>query len=351
MKKISIDASGKYDVLIASGLLDRAGELVRAAAPRAETAAVITDGNVAANYLERVRVRLEDAGLRTVSHVVKSGEASKNGAEFLALLSFLAEKGMTRTDVVIALGGGMIGDLAGFTAASYMRGISCVQLPTTLLAAVDSSVGGKTAIDLPEGKNLAGAFCQPALVICDTETFKTLPDDIFRDGCAEVIKYAVLGDEAIFAHLSERGRNFDTERVAARCVEMKGEYVKSDEFDTGIRRMLNLGHTLGHAVEAESGFAVSHGCAVAIGLACVSRAAARRGLCAPECAESICALLEKFGLPTRTEYSIDVLARHMASDKKHVGSSIGVIVPERIGKCSILTMDDASLAAFMAEGL
>lgn len=351
MKKISIDASEKYEVLIAPGLLKKSGELVRGAVKGAERAAVITDTNVAPLYLERLSGQLEAAGMQVCPRVIKSGEASKNGSEYLSLLSFLAESRITRSDAVIALGGGMIGDLAGFAAATYMRGVKCVQLPTTLLAAVDSSVGGKTAIDLPQGKNLAGAFCQPAMVICDTDTFKTLPEKVFRDGCAEVIKYAVLGDERLFDHLAEKGLEFNRESVVARCVEMKGEYVKNDERDTGVRRMLNLGHTLGHAVEAESGFAVSHGCAVAIGLACVSRAAAGQGMCSKECADKICAMLESFGLPVKTEFGMDRLLGHMLSDKKHIGSTIGVVVPEKIGKCGIVTMDNTRLAGFMEEGL
>lgn len=173
--------------------------------------------------------------------------------------------------MVVALGGGVVGDLAGFAAASYLRGIRFIQVPTTLLAAVDSSVGGKTAIDLPAGKNLAGAFCQPSLVLCDTDTLNSLPLDIFRDGCAEVIKYGVLYDPKLFAHLEEKGLSFDREAVITRCVELKRDVVMEDEFDTGARMKLNLGHTVGHGVEAKSHFAISHGKAVAIGMAIVSR--------------------------------------------------------------------------------
>lgn len=350
MRKIEVRASEKYEVLIGSGALNGAGAKIKALAPRAETAAVIYDSAVAC-HLGRVEHELEAAGLRIAAMEIKSGEESKNGMSFLGILSFLAENRLTRSDILVSLGGGMVGDLSGFAAASFMRGIKYVQMPTTLLSAVDSSVGGKTAIDLPEGKNLAGAFCQPMIVVCDTDMLKTLPQDYFRDGCAEVIKYAVLGDETLFSHLERETLGFDREKVIARCVEMKSEYVSEDEFDTGVRRMLNLGHTLGHAVEAESGFELSHGKSVAIGLATVSRASAAEGLCSADTAERICALIRAFGLPDRTEKSIDELMPAMKSDKKHVGSSINVIIPREIGLCSVKSMTDAELAGFMRKGL
>ena len=238
-----------------------------------------------------------------------------------------------------------MGDLAGFAAASYLRGIRFIQVPTTLLAAVDSSVGGKTAIDLPAGKNLAGAFCQPSLVLCDTDTLNSLPLDIFRDGCAEVIKYGVLYDPKLFAHLEEKGLSFDREAVITRCVELKRDVVMEDEFDTGARMKLNLGHTVGHGVEAKSHFAISHGKAVAIGMAIVSRASA--------CADTprIVALLEQFGLPTRTDYSADDLFTYTLSDKKRSGGTVNLIIPRAIGDCVIVPTKVESLKSFIQAGL
>ena len=280
-----------------------------------------------------------------VSYVFPAGEESKNGQIFLDLLNFLAENQLTRSDMIVALGGGVVGDLAGFAAASYLRGIRFIQVPTTLLAAVDSSVGGKTAIDLPAGKNLAGAFCQPSLVLCDTDTLNSLPTDIFRDGCAEVIKYGVLYDPKLFAHLEEKGLSFDREAVITRCVELKRDVVMEDEFDTGARMKLNLGHTVGHGVEAKSHFAISHGKAVAIGMAIVSRASA--------CADTprIVALLEKFGLPTRTDYSADDLFTYTLSDKKRSGGTVNLIIPRAIGDCAITPTKVESLKSFIQAGL
>ena len=280
-----------------------------------------------------------------VSYVFPAGEESKNGTNFLRLLNFLAESKLTRSDMIVALGGGVVGDLAGFAAASFLRGIRFIQVPTTLLAAVDSSVGGKTAIDLPAGKNLAGAFCQPSLVLCDTDTLNSLPLDIFRDGCAEVIKYGVLYDPELFAHLEEKGLDFDREAVITRCVELKRDVVMEDEFNTGARMKLNLGHTIGHGVEARSHFGLSHGKSVAIGMAIVSRASG--------CADTsrILNILEKFGLPTATEYSVDDIYTYTLSDKKRSGGTVKLIVPQRIGDCAIVPTPVENLKSFIEAGL
>lgn len=350
MKRVEVAASGKYEVLIGSGLLTQAGELIRRVLPRAEKIAVISESTVWPLYGEALRARLGGAGFEVAWYVLPAGEASKNGGSFLKILSFLAENRLTRSDAVVALGGGMVGDIAGFAAASYLRGVACVQIPTTLLADVDSSVGGKTAIDLPVGKNLAGAFCQPALVLCDHDTLKTLPGGVFTDGCAEVIKYGILRDPELFAHLEQKGKDFDLEYVIERCVSIKRDYVCADEFDNGLRRQLNLGHTLGHAVEANSNFQLSHGSSVAIGTAVVARACAARGVCPDECAGRIVALLEGFGLPTKTDADIDALYSHMLSDKKRLGGAVNLIVPEEIGRCRVLPLPVEDAREFMKAG-
>ena len=344
MRSIHIKASREYDVLVEHGLLDRAGELLReVSAPG--MAAIVSDDTVYALYGERTVKVLEKAGYRVHSFTFPAGEGSKNLSTYADVLHFLGEHRFSRSDVVVALGGGVVGDLAGFAAASYLRGIRFIQVPTTLLAAVDSSVGGKTAIDLPAGKNLAGAFCQPSLVLCDTDTLNSLPLDIFRDGCAEVIKYGVLYDPKLFAHLEEKGLSFDREAVITRCVELKRDVVMEDEFDTGARMKLNLGHTVGHGVEAKSHFAISHGKAVAIGMAIVSRASA--------CADTprIVALLEQFGLPTRTDYSADDLFSYTLSDKKRSGGTVNLIIPRAIGDCAIVPTKVESLKSFIQAGL
>lgn len=351
MKTVEVAASGKYDVLIGSGLLEKAGKLVRQALPEADKIAVISESTVQPIYGARVRQSLEGAGYEVVEYVLPSGEASKNGESFLKILNFLADNRLTRSDAAAALGGGMVGDITGFAAASYLRGIACVQLPTTLLADVDSSVGGKTAIDLDRGKNLAGAFCQPVRVICDCNALSTLPGSVFTDGCAEVIKYGILTDPELFAHLESKGKDFDLEYVIERCVSIKRDYVCADEFDTGLRRQLNLGHTFGHAVEAASNFRLSHGRAVAMGLAVVARASAARGICTDECAGRITALLEQFGLPTKTDADMDTLQSHMLSDKKRLGGTVNIIVPEVIGRCRVLPLPAEQVGEFMKAGL
>lgn len=345
MKTIAVSTSKEYEVMIGSGLLLSLGEEA-AKVCKTGTAAIISDTNVWPIYGETAKKSLEDAGFQVVNYVFPAGESSKNGNVYLEILNFLAENHITRSDCIIALGGGVVGDMAGFVAATYLRGIPYIQVPTTLLAAVDSSVGGKTAIDLPAGKNLAGAFYQPRLVLCDTDTLNTLPEDIFRDGCAEVIKYGILYDPELFAHLENQGLAFDREFVIARCVELKRDVVVEDEFDTGARMRLNLGHTIGHGVEANSNFTLSHGKAVAIGMAIVSRSA-----CDEETNGRIISIIERFGLPSRTDCSADDIYTSALSDKKRMGGKVNLIIPERIGYCRIQSTDIADLKSFIEAGL
>ena len=344
MRTVTVNASKKYDSQIGSGLLSTLGEEAGKLG-KAQTVCIVSDSTVFPLYGATASESLKKAGFSVVSFVFPAGEESKNGMTFLELLNFLAESKLTRSDLIVALGGGVVGDLAGFAAASFLRGIRFLQVPTTLLAAVDSSVGGKTAIDLPAGKNLAGAFCQPSLVLCDTDLLNSLPVDIFRDGCAEVIKYGVLYDAELFAHLEEKGLDFDREAVITRCVELKRDVVMEDEFDTGARMKLNLGHTIGHGVEARSHFGISHGKAVAIGMAIVSRAA--------NCVDAsrILNLLDKFGLPTCTEYTADELYTYTLSDKKRSGSTVRLIIPKSIGDCVILPTPVDALKSFIQAGL
>ena len=344
MNTVTVSASKTYDILIGSGLLPSLGAEVKKLG-KAQKVCVVSESNVFPLYGQTVVTSLESAGFSVVRYVFSAGEESKNGSVFLDLLNFLAQNGLTRSDMIVALGGGVTGDLAGFAAASFLRGIRFVQVPTTLLAAVDSSVGGKTAIDLPAGKNLAGAFCQPSLVLCDTDTLNTLPIDIFRDGCAEVIKYGILYDPVLFAHLEEKGLDFDREAVITRCVELKRDVVMEDEFDTGARMKLNLGHTIGHGVEAKSHFTLSHGKSVAIGMAIVSRACG--------CADTprILGILKKFGLPTSTNDTADEILAYALSDKKRSGNLVKLILPNAIGDCSIVPTPVEQLKSFIQAGL
>ena len=335
MRKLSVAASRNYDILIENGLLSQLGSRVKALG-KIQAVALVSETSVYPLFGAKAEESLKNAGLAVKSFVFPAGEASKCADTYLRLLRFLAENHLTRTDAIVALGGGVVGDLSGFAAATYLRGIRFVQVPTTLLAAVDSSVGGKTAIDLPEGKNLVGAFWQPSLVLCDTACLETLPKSIFRDGCAEVIKCAILFDRAFFDYLAETGMTFDREYVIERCVAMKRDVVDRDEFDVGARKLLNLGHTFGHSVEANSRYTLSHGQSVAIGTAIISRAAVKKGLLsAGDCAR-ILEILKAFGLPTGTADDPGILADIALSDKKRSGGTLDLIVPEAIGRCRIL---------------
>jgi len=269
----------------------------------------------------------------------------------MTLVNTLAESKLTRSDLIVALGGGVVGDLAGFAAATFLRGIRFIQIPTTLLAMVDSSVGGKTAIDLPAGKNLCGAFCQPSLVLCDTNVLNTLPQDTFRDGCAEVIKYGILYDYKLFNHLRYKGLDFDREQVITRCVELKRDVVMEDEFDTGTRMKLNLGHTIGHGVEARSNFGITHGKAVAIGMAIISRAAIKMKMFDQADCNALVSILENFGLPINTEYTADELFAYTLSDKKRSGGTVKLIIPRAIGCCDIVPTPVNELKSWIEAGL
>lgn len=344
MTTIQVPTSSQYAVKIGSGLLSTLGAEA-ASLCKIGVAAIVSDSNVWPLYGQIAENSLREAGFDTVHFAFSAGEERKNGETYLQLVNFLAENRLSRTDLIVALGGGVVGDLAGFAAATYLRGIAYIQVPTTLLAAVDSSVGGKTAIDLPAGKNLCGAFYQPRLVLCDTDTLQTLPQNIFRDGCAEVIKYGVLYDPQLFTHLEETGLSFDREAVIARCVELKRNVVMEDEFDRGNRMKLNLGHTIGHSIEAKSNFTVSHGQAVSIGMAIIARASG-----CPD-AGRIENCLMTFGLPTRTEFTSEDLFGSALSDKKRSGNTVNLIIPRQIGLCDIVPTSICELPSLIEAGL
>ena len=349
MNRIPINASLKYDVIIGKGLLPRAGELIRSVLKKGR-AALVTDSTVDKLYADTVMDSLKAAGCDPVKYVFPAGEASKNLATFSSILEHLAENRLTRADFIVALGGGVTGDMAGFAAACYLRGIPFVQMPTTFLAAVDSSVGGKTAVDLHAGKNLCGAFHQPSLVILDTDTLNTLSPEIFADGAAEALKTGILKDESLFAKMENGDYKADIDSVIASCVEIKAQLVEEDERDTGARQLLNLGHTMGHAIEKLSDFALSHGHAVAMGMTAITRAAEKLGVCEP-CYDRLCAALEKNNLPTRCPYGTEELVSAALSDKKRSGGRINLVLPKRIGECFLYPVDVEELPRIFALGL
>ena len=350
MKKISVTASNPYSVLISSGLIYNAGKYITEIC-NSEQAVIISDSDVWPLYGEQLVQSLQCSGLQVLRYVFPAGEQSKNIETYISILNFLAENRITRSDMVIALGGGVVGDITGFVAATYLRGIAYVQIPTSLLAMVDSSVGGKTAIDLPVGKNLVGAFYQPKLVLCDIDALQTLSSEIFRDGCAEVIKYGILYDADLFAHLATNGLAFDRETVITRCIELKRDVVAEDEYDTGARQKLNLGHTFGHAVETLSHFSLSHGKSVAIGISIVARAAFHLNLCSKETVEQILQVLETFGLPCSTHNTAHELCQASLTDKKRFGANVNLIVPKQIGCCDVCITPVNQLESFIEAGL
>jgi 3-dehydroquinate synthase len=349
MKTIRVRASKEYDVLIGDGILGEAGPVIRKTAG-GQAAAIIADDITEALHAKRLTDSLIQNGYRVARYVFPHGESSKNAETFLSILNFLAEEKFSRKDVVIALGGGVTGDLAGFAASCYMRGICFVQIPTTLLAMVDSSVGGKTAINLAAGKNLAGAFYQPSVVLTDVSLLSTLPLEFFQDGCAEIIKYGVIADKALFKSLETSIGN-QLEDVISRCVEIKRDVVAEDEFENGSRKILNFGHTIGHAIELLSGYRTAHGYAVAAGMAIVTRAAVRLDICEARCLQSVSQMLNKYGLPGNSSYEADMLARACLSDKKRDGDSVSMVFPAEIGKCVIKKIPVSELESVIRLGL
>lgn len=350
MKNIAVHTNPEYCASVGGGLLSSAGSMLRPVLPEAERIVLVTDDNVALLWADLLEAGLHEAGWCPARFVLPQGENAKTTEQYVALLSFLAEEELTRTDAVIALGGGALCDLAGFAAATYLRGIPFVTVPTTLLSMTDAAVGGKTGINLPAGKNLAGAFAQPAAVICDTDTLSTLPAAEFTEGCAEVLKYAVLGSRPLFDSLRFTGRRFHREPVVAECIEMKAGFVTGDERDRGSRRFLNLGHTVGHAVEARSGYSVGHGSAVAMGMAVVTKAAAERGICDGGDAAAILAVMNTLGLPVSAPYSLDELVPYLRHDKKRSGSRYGLVLPESVGRCRIEAMREEDMIEFLKAG-
>ena len=332
MQRVKINTSKSYDVTIGSGLIKKAGEILRETGVTGKIA-IVTDSNVAPLYLDALKNSLKESGYNAISFVFPAGEKSKNLETLSSILEFFANNGMTRKDTAVALGGGVTGDMTGFAAGVYMRGISYVQIPTTLLSCVDSSVGGKTAVDLKAGKNLAGVFIQPKAVIADTDTLKTLDKNVYADGMAEVIKTAVLGDSELFSRL-ENG-NADDEYIISRCVQYKGKVVCEDEFETGVRKLLNLGHTPAHAIEKLLHYKTPHGHAVGIGLSIIARACAKEGLIELDTSRRILSLLDKYSLPLYSEFSPEDLARECTFDKKRSGNTISLIKIRNIGDCFI----------------
>ena len=349
MKSVLVKTNHPYEVLVGNGLIAQSGQLI-AQKVKPCTAAVIADDAVDVLFGDAVETSLKKAGFQVCRIVFSHGEASKNLITLSTVLEKLAENQITRTDLIVALGGGVTGDLAGFAAAVYLRGIRFVQIPTTFLAAIDSSVGGKTAVDLVAGKNLAGAFWQPELVICDCETLKTLPEQYFLDGMGEAVKYGMAFDKTLLP-LLEDGVSTRLPEIVARCVAIKADVVAQDERDTGERRKLNFGHTVGHAIERCSHFSISHGQAVAIGMVIITRACVKNRITPPETLETLLKILRDCGLPTTCSYSAQALAEAALGDKKRRGDQLALILPTVVGSCTVQDIAVDALEALIEQGL
>jgi 3-dehydroquinate synthase len=364
-ERVRVALGGRsYEILIGGGLLDSAGGLIRQVVTTRRLV-VVTDDNVAPLHLARLQAALDSAGFEAPALVVPAGEASKDLHRFPGFAEQALDLGIDRNTVLVAFGGGVVGDLTGFLAAVLLRGIDFVQIPTTLLAQIDSSVGGKTGTDTRQGKNLVGAFHQPKLVIADLDLLGTLPPRELRAGYAEMVKYGLLGDASFFAQLEREVHDLlaldpaRLGRAVAHCCQMKADIVSADERESGQRALLNLGHTFGHALEAETGFggALLHGEAIAIGMVQAAELSRQIGRLDQADVDRIQQHLASAGLPTRMEqilghpFSADRLLQHMAHDKKASAGRLTFILLDAIGRASIeKNVDPEAVCAVLRAG-
>ena len=346
--RIHVAVSRPYDVLVGPGLFPRVPELIR---PLGGTAvAIVTDDTVEKLYGRTLQQALEQSGFPACLYAFPHGEAAKNMGTLSDILEFLAAHRLTRGDLLLALGGGVVGDVAGLAAALYMRGIRVVGIPTTLLAAADASVGGKTAVDLAAGKNLAGVFHQPSLVICDTDVIRRLPDDIWKEGVAEIIKCDVIGDLHLTPFLTDGTLREHLDDALCACIGLKRDIVEADEFETlGRRQLLNAGHTVAHGIETCSRYAVSHGYAVGTGLVVEAKIAKRLSLTDHATAEKIETAVKKAGLLTPLPAPAEELVGAMRRDKKNTDDDIVFVLPVRFGHCVPQKLTPARLTGLLRE--
>lgn len=350
MRQIQIETNPPYPVKIEKGLFKKIGQEI---IPFIQgKVLVITDENVDFHYGKEIMNLLRDENILCDKFIISPGEESKSLEVYGEILEYMAEKDFHRNDSVIAFGGGVVGDLSGFVAASFLRGVDYIQIPTTLLAAVDSSVGGKTAINLKEGKNLVGAFKQPKAVLCDPDLFRTMEKDRFLDGVAESIKYGILRDGELFSEF-ETPLTQEDDRLSSiieRCVRHKAEVVERDEKEKGERQFLNLGHTIGHAVEKAGNYEISHGHAVAIGMAMMARACSKLGILNTDHKDRILDILQKNGLPLDCDYNTEDLFSKVFKDKKCKADEITIIEIEEIGKCRLTKIPTLHFKEYIEKG-
>ena len=335
MQKIHVNTSHPYDITIASSILENCGDIIKKVT-KASKIALVTDDIVDSLYSEKVIDSLKKSGFNVIKFVFPNGEVSKCFKTLNNLYDFLATNEITRSDCLVALGGGVVGDLTGYASATFLRGIDFVQIPTTLLAQVDSSIGGKTAIDIPAGKNLVGAFKQPLAVICDISTLSTLTPEIFADGMGEVVKYAMIRSHELFEILTKKDIKDNLEDVICRCIDIKRQIVENDEFDKDERMLLNFGHTFGHAIEKTQNFnGLSHGSAVSVGMCIITELAIKQGFCTEDTYTKLKDCLKKYNLPLSVDISYEELVKHCVNDKKREADDINLVISTGIGKSEL----------------
>lgn len=331
----------EYDIVIEGGILSSVGDyiskMLKEKAMSVKKMFIITDETVDSLYSETVKKSLEESGFELAKYVISPGENSKNILTLAGIYSEMSDLGITRSDMIVALGGGVVGDLAGFAASTYLRGIEYIQIPTTLLAQVDSSIGGKTAIDISQGKNLVGSFYNPSLVLIDSFVLETLNTRDLTSGMAEVIKYALIKDKELYnilMSIESRSQLFERlNEIIYRCCSIKKELVEEDPFDKGERMLLNFGHTLGHAIETHYKFRkYLHGEAVAIGMVRISELAAEKGMIDESIVKDIKNILARFGLSNKEEVENKELIKYIKNDKKRFGDKFKIVLVEEIGK-------------------
>ena len=351
MKTVHVNVSKSYDVLIGYGLLDQISELIKPIC-KTNRVAIITDDIVEHLFGDSICQSLYENGFEAISYSFPNGERSKNIETLSGILEFLAEKRITRKDTLIALGGGVVGDIVGLAAALYMRGMTVIQVPTTLLSAVDSSVGGKTAVDLKAGKNLVGAFWQPSMVVCDVNVIESLPEQIFNEGMSEVIKCSIIRKMPINDWIENNSLKDHLEDVIFECIKLKRDIVEEDEYDNkGIRNVLNVGHTVAHAIEKLSDYTISHGHAVGTGLIIEARIANELGKTETSVVEQIRNQVGLSGLVERIDWSPLQMVEAMKSDKKNADSSIVFELPLQFGETEELKIDTQALLVLMEKVL
>ncbi|MBP5180711.1 MAG: 3-dehydroquinate synthase [Clostridiales bacterium] len=353
MIKTKVKASRNYTVITGRRLIGRTGKLIEEIRPFAKKILIVSESRVAPLYLARVKASCMKAGFEVYAYVFEAGERSKNIDTIAGMWSAMAQEGFTRTDLIVALGGGVCGDMAGFAASTFLRGIDFIQIPTSLLAMVDASIGGKTGIDLPEGKNQVGAFWQPSLVIEDISCLDTLPDEVFIEGMAEVIKYAFIMDIPLYKLLREnsitalRSDPALLEKMVGMCVKDKAYVIQNDEHDNGLRQTLNYGHTVGHVIEKNSNFSLPHGVCVAKGMGIMINACEKNSTLSSEDAMNMKDLIRAYNLPVDDDITPEQAVAGAMNDKKKRGSILSVILVNKIGHSQIKKMTHKEYLEFL----